>query len=251
MKKELLLFATIIFFGILFEFVGWFNGIRALGQKYAVPFSKSNAQFVAAIAKPYDFLLFSFSKSKYMKELEVKYAQALANLNELDALRAENSELKRLLGASDRTVATKTILGAPIVSLAFPAIGVGSVDGVQKNDMVLVGGVLVGTVEEVFEYQSKVSLLTSKRKNRILVRTESGIEGVIDGDGRNVLLTHIPRSTVIAEGERVVTVGQEGIEKNTLVGTVQRSETGPSDATQTFVISQIVSFYTAVLVEVQ
>lgn len=251
MKKEVLLFATIIFFGVLFEFVGWFNGIRAIGQKYSVPFSKSNAQLIALIAKPYDYLLFSFSKSKYMKELEVKYAQALSKLNELDALRAENTELKQLLGANDRTIGKKTILGAPIVSLALPAIGVGSADGVQEKDMVLISGVLVGTVEEVTEYQSKISLLTSRRKNRILVRTESGVEGVIDGDGRNVLLTHIPRSVTVSEGERVVTVGQEGIERNMLIGTIQRSETNPSDATQTFVVSQIVSFYTAVLVEVQ
>ncbi|MBP7842815.1 hypothetical protein KA017_02315 [Candidatus Woesebacteria bacterium] len=251
MKKEPLVFIAIVFLSMLFEFVGWFDGLRNFGQKYAVPVSAFNTRIVEQLFQPYEYFVFTFSKSRYLQQLESKHAQALAQLTQLDQLRSENEELKKLLGAGDQKLDQKTIIGAPIVSLAFPAVGVGSVDGVVENDMVLINDVLVGTIDAVTEYQSKVSLLSSKRKNRILARTESGVEGVIDGDGRNVLLTHIPRSIVVKEGERVMTVGQEGIEKNILIGTVQKNEHIPSDATQTFVIQQLVSFYSAVLVEVK
>jgi len=186
-----------------------------------------------------------------LKQLEGNYAESLSKLNELDALKAENEELRNILGTTSRKLEQKTIVGAPIVSLAYPAVGVGSVDGVREKDMVLINDVLVGTIDQVTEYQSRVSLLSSKRKNRILVRTESGVEGVIDGDGRNVLLTHIPQSIEVKEGERVMTVGQEGIEKNVLIGTIKKIDNDPSQATQTFVVSQLVSFYNAVLVEVK
>ncbi len=251
MKKEPLILIAIVFLSALFEFVGWFDGLRNLGQKYVVPVSTFNTKIVENLMQPYEYIVFTFSKSRYLKQLEAKHAQTLAELTELDQLRAENQELKKLIGAGDQKLNQKTIVGAPIVSLAFPAVGVGSQDGVQENDMVLISDVLVGTVDSVTEYQSKISLLSSRRKNRILARTESGVEGVIDGDGRNVLLTHIPRSVEVREGERVMTVGQEGIEKNILIGTIQKVEHSPSDATQTFVVLQLVSFYNAVLVEVK
>lgn len=251
MKREPLVLLIIIFFVMLFDFVGWFNGLRYLGEKISNPVLAFNVRLVEKLSRPYDYFVFSFTKSRYLKQLESDYAQALAKLNELDALKAENKELKKFLGASDRRIAEKTIIGSPILSLAYPAVGVGSVSGVKENDMVLIDDVLVGTTETVTEYQSKVSLLSSRRKKRILARTESGIEGVIDGDGRNVLLTHIPRSTEIKEGERIVTVGQEGIEKNILIGTVKKVNNSPSDSTSTYIVSQLVSFYDAVLVEVK
>lgn len=251
MKKEPLFFVAIVFFSMLFEFVGWFEGIRIFGQKYAVPVSAFNIRVVDKLIQPYEYIVFTFSKSRYLEQLEGQYARVLAQLTELDRLRLENEELKKLLGASDQKLNKKTVIGAPIVSLAYPAVGVGFIDGVSENDMVLIKGVLVGTIDVVTEYQSRVSLLSSKRKSRILARTESGIEGVIDGDGKNVLLTHIPRSIEVTEGERVMTVGQEGIEKNILIGTIQKSYHSPSDATQTFIIQQLVSFYSAVLVEVK
>ena len=251
MKKELLIFVSIIFVSILFELVGWFDNIRAFAEKVTIPTAAYSTRVATQLSAPYDLLVFTITKSEYLRQLEAQHAQALTKLNEIDMLRLENQELRKLLGTSDRKLRQDTIIGAPIVSLAFPAVGVGSNDGVEENDMVLVDQVLVGTIETVTQYQSRVSLLSSKRENRILARTESGVEGVIDGDGRTVLLTHVPRSVSVQQGERVVTVGQEGIEKNVLIGIVQGTQQSVSDATQTVVISQLVSFYDAVLVEVQ
>jgi len=251
MKKDLVIFFSIIFFIMLFEFVGWFDGLRNIGLKVTTPVSSLNVKIVDMISRPYDFIIFTFTKSRYQKQLESNYAESLTKLNELDELKAENKELKKLLGASDRKLSEETIIGAPILSLAYPAVGVGSSDGVEVNDMVLIDNVLIGTIDSVTEYQSKVSLLSSKRKNKILVRTQSGVEAVVDGDGRNVLLTHIPRSVELNEGERVVTVGQEGVEKNILIGVVKKINHSPSDSTNTYIINQLVSFYSAVLVEVK
>jgi cell shape-determining protein MreC len=251
MKKEIGIFIAIIFLSALFEFVGWFDTLRSVGQKYTIPASAANVRIIEKISQPYNFIIFSFSKSKYLEQLETQHAIALSTLNEIDALRKENQELKKLLGIETRKPNQKTIIGPPILSLAYPAVGAGSTDGVKENDMVLIDQVLVGTIDLVTEYQSKVSLLSTHRENRIIAKTESGVEGVIDGNGRNVLLTHIPRSIEVKEGERVVTSGQEGIEKNILVGTIKKVKQNPSDSTQTFIISQLVSFYDAVIVEVK
>ena len=82
------------------------------------------------------------------------------------------------------------------------------------------------------------------------MRTESGVEGVIFGDGKNVVMHHIPREIQVTEGERVFTIGQQGIQKNMFVGKIGRITADPSAPTKEAVIDQYVSFFDSVLVEV-
>lgn len=248
---ELLTFIVIIFMASLFDFVGWLEPIQTLATRTTIPLLSFQTRVVAMVYQPYEHLVFSFNKSKYLDELETKYAHSLTFLTELDALKKENAELKKILSVSDRKLADTTIVGAPILSLSSPAVGVGSSNGVSQNDMVLVNDVLVGLISEVADYQAKVSLLSAKNNKKVIARTGSGVEGIVEGDGKNVLLTHIPRNVVVTEGERIVTSGQDGVEKNVLIGVVQSVKDSPADATQTFIVSQLVSFYDAVLVEVR
>ena len=249
--NEFAIYFILIFMMSLFEFIGWLQPVQLFVEKATIPLLSFQTKLVTEISQPYEHLVLSFNKSKYLGELEAKYAQSLALLTQLDALKKENAELKKILSVSDRKLSDTTIVGAPVLSLSSPAIGVGSSDGVSENDMVLVEQVLVGLVSSVSQYQSKVSLLSSKQNKKVIAKTESGVEGIIEGNGKNVLLTHIPRNVEIIEGERVITSGQDGVEKNILIGVVQSIKNDPSDATQTVVISQLVSFYEAVLVEVK
>jgi rod shape-determining protein MreC len=248
--KELVILPFLVFLFFLFEYVGWFEFLSNTGSKLLVPVFQFNNNLVKKIKEPYDFVLFSFNRFKYVDQLEKKYVQALSEISELDKFRDENEELRKLIENRDLKL-EKTIISTPVVSLAYPAVGVGSEDGVEEDDMVLIEGMLVGTIDEVSSHQSKVSLLSRKRKNKVLVKTESGVEGVINGDGKNILLTQIPKDLVLINGERVVTIGQKGIEKNILVGTLRLIENNPSSPTQTAVINQSITFYDALLVEVR
>lgn len=248
--KELAIFILMILLFSLFEFVGWFTKIETLTNKLLTPIYSIHLSIVQMVKTPYDFVIFSFSKFKYMSQLESRYTKSLADLSELDKLREENIELRKLIENRDIKI-QKTIISAPIISLAYPAVGVGSNDGVELNDMVLSNGMLVGTIGEVGNYQSKVSLLSRHRNNKILAKTESGVEGIIDGDGKNVLFSQVPRNVNLVDGERVVSVGQEGIERNILIGTIRTIDNNPSSPTQTAIIIQEITFYDAVLLEVK
>ncbi len=249
LNEYILLLLLIIIFS-LFEWVGWFSVLKEKGSQLLVPIYDLDNSLIKQIKKPYDFLIFSFSKFKYMGQLESRYVQSLSQLSELDKLREENNELKKIIENRDLKL-EKTIISAPIISLAYPAIGVGSKDGVEVNKMVLYNGMLLGTIEEVENFQSKVSLLSRHRANKILAKTESGIEGVVDGDGRNVLFTQVPRNMSLVNGERVVSVGQEGVERNIFIGTLRLIDNNPSAPTQTAVIDQEITFYDVVLLEVK
>lgn len=243
-----LLFLILIF--VVFEFVGWFSTVETLGNKCLNPVYELHYSVLQKIKIPYNFIVFSFTKFKYMGQLETRYVKSLADLSELDKLREENIELKKLIENRDLKLA-KTIISAPVISLAYPAVGVGSNDGVEVNNMVLSNGILVGTIEEVGKNQSKVSLLSRRRKNKILVKTESGVQGVVDGDGKNVLLTQVPMNVELIDGERVVAVGQEGIERNIFIGTLRLIENNQSSPTQTAIVIQEITFYDAILLEVK
>ena len=248
--KEVAFLSFLILLFFVFEYVGWFSSIETLGNKWLVPVYKVHNRLVQKIKIPYDFTIFSFSKFRYMSQLESRYVKSLSELSELDKLREENTELRKLIENRDLKI-KKTIISAPIISLAYPAVGVGINDGIEVNNMVLSNGMLVGTIEEIGNYQSKVSLLSRHRNNKILAKTESGVEGIIDGNGKNVLLTQVPRNINLINGERVVAVGQEGIERNIFIGILRTIDNNPSAPTQTAIVDQNTTFYDAVLLEIK
>ena len=63
-----LLLLIIIF--SLFEWVGWFSALKEGGSRLLVPIYDLDNYLIKQIKIPYDFLIFSFSKFKYMGQLE-------------------------------------------------------------------------------------------------------------------------------------------------------------------------------------
>jgi rod shape-determining protein MreC len=241
---------AIVFVFTLFEFVGWFGGVRSIGQALMRPVLEYNVAIFQKAKATNDSLALTFRKSEYIRQLEQQQTQALVKLTRLERLEKENDELRRILGdVGERGL--ESIIVAPVISFAYPTIGVGSKDGVVLGNMVLSNQVLLGIIETVGDNQSRVALLNQKGKNRILAKTQSDISGLVEGDGRNILLTHVPRDIEVLVGERVVTLGQEGIEGGVLIGEVQSVDTNPSTATLRIIIRQPTTFYDAVVMEVR
>ncbi len=109
---------------------------------------------------------------------------------------------------------------------------------------------LVGLIKETSNYQSTVNLLFQNSTTPILVETESGVEGLMIGNGKNILLTEIPKEANIEVGEKVMTLGQEQIKPQLFVGQIQQIIDRPSSPIKEAIISQETSFYEASIVEV-
>jgi cell shape-determining protein MreC len=99
--------------------------------------------------------------------------------------------------------------------------------------------------------QSEIGLLSQESGPTILAKTESGVQGLIRGDGKRVLLTEIPVDVTLNVGERIVTQGQEGVAPNMFIGRISAVRNDPASAVQTALIEQLVSFYEASIVEVR
>ena len=66
----------------------------------------------------------------------------------------------------------------------------------------VLGRVILGVVEEVSQQQARVLLLKNMLEQGIVAKTESGVMGIVKGDGRNILLTEVASEETLNLRER-------------------------------------------------
>ncbi len=249
-RHELLMAVISILLIVMAEFVGVLQPFRGSLEKILRPFQRLGISLVQTARSPFSYVQSLQTAQRRVQDLEYRYAEASALLSQLDQVQAENQALREMLNASDVTL-QKRVITVPIVSYGRPLIAGGSHEGVQSGQMVLVAQTLVGVVTTVFDDQAEIGLLSQETTQPVLAHTESGVQGLIVGDGKRVLLTELPIDAPVTIGERVVTDGQAGISRDILVGRVATVANSPSAATKVAVVEQLVSFYETSLLEVR
>jgi rod shape-determining protein MreC len=234
----------------LTEFVGLNQPGQRVVQRLMHPVQLVARQVTQSIVAP---LRYGWSLQKTQRrilDLEQRYAESSAQLGEMDSLKSENEALRGMLQATD-TRLEKRVITTPILSYGHPLVAGGSQDGVQTGQLVLVSQTLVGMVTDVSETQSQVHLLFQEQTQSVVAKTESGVQGLVKGDGKRVLLTEIPVEAEVKVGDRVITSGQAGIPGDIFIGRVASVQAEPQASAQTAVIEQIVSFYHTQVVEIR
>ena len=240
--------ATIFLVVVLGEWLGLVQPTVSFFERLLQPTVVQVSQVVAGANQPLVLLRKSFGAARRVQELEREYSQSLAKISELEYLEQENQELRRLFQTQEKTPAV--VIAAPIISHGQPSISVGQDEGVVAGQPVLIAEMLVGLVKATTNHQSTVNLLFQNTTQPILVKTESGVEGLVVGNGKNILLTEIPKEAEVSVGERVMTIGQEQIQPRLVVGRIQQILDQPSAPIKQAVIHQETSFYEASIVEV-
>ena len=141
-------------------------------------------------------------------------------------LREENEFLRDSLGLEHINDAKLSEVG--VFNFQFTPrghtllINKGGKDGIGKSNVVLSSaGVLIGTVDEVFDSYARVATVTDsdfKATVGILFKNISGIANGAMGDG--VYLDFISQNDDIAEGDVVVTAGNDIFPPGLLIGKV-------------------------------
>lgn len=248
--KEMVVVCFIVVLIAFFEYLGVLDNLRLSGQRLSQPVLMYQSKVIAKSFNPFLNYRTNLKAIKRIQDLELKYAEASSVLGEIESLRAENLELKKILENSDRKL-EKTLISSPIISLAKPAVSVGKDDGVVEGSMVIAGQTLVGVISQVYESQSEVDLLFSLGSTPILAKTERGVQGLVIGDGKRVILSEIPLDAEINLNERVVTMGQKGILKDVFIGRIQSIESQFNSSSKKAILEQFVSFYEVSVVEIK
>ncbi|MFZ5437645.1 MAG: rod shape-determining protein MreC [Patescibacteria group bacterium] len=191
-----------------------------------------------------------FNYAVHIQDLELKLAAASASLTELETLKRENQELRFLLENTDRPQ-TRTILTRPVVSLAKPAVAGGKDLNLETGALVISRETLLGQLSKINEHESQVVLLHEKEATPILAKTESGVEGIIRGDGRKILFTEVNKTDQLRVGEKIYTLGQSQVEQGVLLGQISFINQDLASSVQTAIIEQYVSFFESSVVEIR
>lgn len=235
----------LVFFG---EWLGFVQPLTNFISRLAGPISTRINQGVWQLTQPVGRLPASLRAARRLQELEHEYSQALAQIAQLEAKETENQFLKEMLEVVERPQAA--VISAPISAHGQPSLAVGSNSGVEVGQPVVTAQTLLGVISHAQTHQSQVRLLSEIRTQPILAQTESGVKGLVKGDGRQLLLTELPTEVEIKPGEKIMTVGQAQVRSGIFIGQVQQLLDQPSSPTKTAVIEQLVSFYEVPLVEV-
>ncbi len=215
----------------------------------AKPVMQLTSRVVQAIEWPIHTLVRSHFLARRVQQLEQQYAQSVAELGRLEGVAAENQELRKLLENTDRSIRESRVAGT-LVSLARPAVSIGSDSSVKVGDEVLADGIFVGTIGDVSPVLSFVTLLTQPDHQPILAKTQSGTKGIITGTGRTLVLTEVDLEDSLVVGDRVLTVGQPGVMGDLAIGQIVRIIDNPSSPVQEAQVEQIIDFYQTRVVEI-
>lgn len=240
-------FAVVLLFFV--EQVGLMIPFRAFGEATVEPVQALSVSVVRKITVPFELINQRYAQIQRLRDLEIRHSEALAEISELEQLREENQELRRLLDQPAR-FAENRVIAAPVISLARPIVAAGSMSDVPVKSLVMASGSLLGIVEKVSERQAEVLLLQGMQESVILANTESGVQGVIRGDGKRIILDELPRDATLTVGERITTSGQEGVPSGILIGTVGVIENDQTASVQSVFVTQQVTFYETPLVEI-
>lgn len=224
--------------------------IKDMAHYLIRPMLQFNIRLGQNLIQPAQRLKKMYKAAYRIQDLEREVAQSQAKLSQMQLLKEENQTLKQILENADRDLEAVAV-AAPLLSWSKPAVAAGQESGIEVNDSVLVENTMVGRIGQVKMSHSYVDLLKEEATQAVLAETESGVQGLVRGDGRRVLLTEIPNQAEVRVGERVTTLGQEGLEPGIYIGKIASIQSGHSDAVKVAVVEQFVSFYEAVIVEIK
>lgn len=195
-----------------------------------------------------DFLE-SFLRTKGLKtekeELLKKNKEFLAEIANLQELRAENNELRKALGIElqkDFKLSFCLIIGKDI-SQDYILIDKGQDDGVSENMPIITAEkVLVGKISETYKNFSKAMLISNKKSffDAKIQSDSQDISGMIRGRGNfNILFDFLPREMEIKENDIVITSAIGGIfPAGLLVGKIKNIKKNDIESFQTAEIEQ-------------
>lgn len=205
--------------------------LRQVIAGLAYPLQRAATAPVELLVSAAEFFTTQVDLKRDNDSLRAKQLQAGGELQALDALRAENAQLRRLLDARER-LPRKSTFAEIVYSGRDPfsrkvVIDKGSQQGIEAGEAVVDDVGVVGQVTRVFPFLAEVTLITD-REERIPVQVvRNGLRAVAygGGEGGTLDLKYTAANADIQADDVLVTSGIDGTYPAGLpVGKVSRIE---------------------------
>jgi rod shape-determining protein MreC len=161
------------------------------------------------------------------RDLQDKLDKALIETSRLSAAQQENDDLKANLNfkKSNRfdLIGANVIFFDPNNIRETITLDVGKNDGINKGNVVLSRGFLVGKVKEVTARTAKILLITDPESAIPAMVVNTNSSGIVNGKiGNNLVLDQIPQSEKVRIGDLVSTSGLGNqFPKGLLIGKIE------------------------------
>lgn len=237
------------------------GGAVATLQRGALTLFAPVQEGLASVVQPIGGFFASIGELGSLREENAALEADLQQLRErqvsLADLQRENAELRRLLEMRDRfgfaTTGARVIARPPGSFEWSVLIDVGAEHGVQPGMPVISAEGLVGKLTEVAPRNSKVQLLSSPAAGYAVRVAESGVEGLLRGQGsRPFQLEVLDPEAEIEVGQELVTRAFQGttIPDGIPIGEVQDSTDPAAQGTRFLSVRPYVDFTKLNLVQV-
>ncbi len=197
-----------------------FNYLDTLRQVAAVvvyPFQRIATAPVGIARRIGDFFVTHSSLREENASLTRDNYANEARLQQLEALRAENTQLRALLELRGQTgiefVAAEVLYAARDLFTRKVVVDRGSRDDVRAGQAVVDNRGVVGQVTRVYPWLAEVTLITDKGQFVPVQNLRNGLRAIISGTGNDgtLDLRFIPLNADFENGDELVTSGIDGI----------------------------------------
>ena len=140
--------------------------------------------------------------------------QASKDTLTLEAMRAENAQMRRLLDAREK-LPTKSIFAEILYSGRDPfsrkvVIDKGSLQSILAGEPVIDDTGVIGQVTRLYPMLAEVTLVTDKEQATPVQVVRNGLRGIVYGDGATLDLRFMAANADIQNGDVLVTSGLDG-----------------------------------------
>lgn len=206
-KRNILIYITVTIFFIVIIIIfrkPLGHASRAVGNFLVTPFVKINSAIRDSVA---DRIIRKTETQQLIDEVTMLRA-ALIDLDQqkiiYDALNTDFSSVKNL-PQPKQNIISAIISRPPIFGHDTIVVSAGSADGVSVGDVVSIDEhIYIGTVTEIFQHTSIVSLYSFSETKTGAVISDSGLSVELIGNGGGNFMITLPKGTMINSGVSVV-----------------------------------------------
>jgi rod shape-determining protein MreC len=191
--------------------------VRQVASMIISPLQRIASAPFSIVSRGSEFFTTQASLQTENARLETESLEQGAQIQQLDALKIENENLRKLLGARER-LGSRTTFAEILYAARDPFsrriwIDKGSQDEVAAGQPVIDGVGVIGQVTRVTPWLAEVTLVTDKGHLVPVLNTRNGLRGVLGGTGSDgaLELKFVPLGADFENGDQLVTSGIDGV----------------------------------------
>lgn len=219
----------IALFLTLLQTVGFLRPLQIVADQVFLPVRRLTNGVTSAVSQQVQTLIKLGALTGENSRLDTEVKELKRQLATMREVNNENELLRAQLGFNSRQSLQLTparVVGyAPDNIRKSIKIDVGSSSGVKRGMAVVSNGALVGTVDEVADYSSRVFLLSDVDFRIRGLGQDNRANGIVAGQiGSGYSMDKIAQGEKISRGETIITAGSDIVPKGIIIGTVESVE---------------------------